>query len=193
MEAQTLVQSAVLGVPLLAWSRTESRRRYMLAMASAAGDVAQQVPGTLRRTAWSQLAAILRVAGGLYGVAYGWGGDGAEGERTLDCSGSVSLALRELEALGAVRLTHPGRRWTTATLAAACPKVSGPPRLGDAQLYTVEGRAVHVMLHTGVGGLVLGARGGDSGTHGQDPAAYVDVLPADYWPGHLGPVVRPTL
>jgi cell wall-associated NlpC family hydrolase len=91
-----------------------------------------------------------------------WGADG------YDCSGFVQGALVRL---GILSVMAPDRRAYTLAMCSD-PVPEGEEKLGDMAFYGAP--VSHVMLVLGKG-IVLGARGGDSTTHGDNPKAYVDL------------------
>jgi cell wall-associated NlpC family hydrolase len=111
-----------------------------------------------------------------WGTPYSWGGGGPSTPwlqfgAGVDCSGWAQIALVHL---GLLARTKPDRN--SATLAAACTTISAEAdhKLGDLAFYGSRGVVTHVMVVLGPG-VVFGAHGGGSKTHGDDPTAYVGV------------------
>lgn len=106
------------------------------------------------------------------GVPYAWGsGTPATPwpSDRYDCSGFAQGAL---VYLGLLRRAEPDR--SAAALADACDPVElGHQRLGDLAFYGTGG-VHHVMVCLG-DGWVIGASGGGSETHGDDPRAHVQL------------------
>jgi cell wall-associated NlpC family hydrolase len=123
---------------------------------------------------WADLEELMN---GAHGWPYAWGGGApstpwADGPKGVDCSGFVQMALVRLGYLDS-GATDRGAR----ALADGCVPVSlGEQEPGDLAYYPG-----HVMLVCGPPGQdghapVIGASGGTSDTHGDDPKAYVKVF-----------------
>jgi len=126
----------------------------------------------LQHLACQQVRELLATVG----IPYRWGA----GEPSTpwpapgyDCSGFAQGALVRL---GLLHPSHPDRR--AVDLANLCDPVdSGQERLGDLAFYGSPVSHVMVVLAPG---LVIGARGGGSRTHGGDPRACVGVRVLTY-------------
>jgi len=129
-----------------------------------------------------------------WGVPYSWGAGGpgtadawpngtpgVKGGVGFDCSGFVEAALVRLGLM-----PHDALRRSAAMLWDAATSVpAGAEQLGDLAFYGPLGRASHVMLVVGPG-VVLGARGGDQTTNGDNARAFVQLEPLMYWSAYLG-------
>lgn len=110
------------------------------------------------------------------GIPYDWGkGDPSTvwPPKTADCSG---YAQSFLVRYGMLRSTEPDRN--AYNLAMISDSVPGMPQFGDLHFYG-QGRVSHVMVSLG-GPWVIGASGGGSRTHADDPRAYVRLCKANY-------------
>jgi cell wall-associated NlpC family hydrolase len=94
------------------------------------------------------------------------------GPHGYDCSGFAQAALVHLGLLSRSAKDRGAHQLAMA----AMPVPEGEERLGDLAFY---GGASHVMVVLAPG-IVLGAAGGDSSTHGDKPSAYVDLRPLRY-------------
>lgn len=132
------------------------------------------------------LLLVLSAIGTLYAYGAGtlkgapsYGPDGApdpKGRKGWDCSGFVQWALY---VLGLLR-PDAWHDMTAHDIANACnPVRDRKPRLGDLVFYGRNGRITHVMLCLNET-MVIGATGGDSRTHADNPKACVQVLPIRY-------------
>ena len=113
------------------------------------------------------------------GTPYAWGSGDLVNASWLagsyDCSGFAQAALLELG------LVEPGS-WTDKTahdLARVCDPINiGHEEPGDLGFYGAK-KITHVMVCLG-NGMAIGANGGTSKTHGDDPKACVQVRPVNY-------------
>lgn len=148
----------------------------------AIGDDSQRedMADTSKITGTVGAASVLLEA---LGWLYTWGGAAgavtwagakaiaATGVGVVDCSLFVSLALHKM----GVRKTF--KRYTSGSLAAACDPVTWGQQIpGDVVYY--PGHVMSVLTHPDGGGdsQVIGASGGNSKTHGDNPNAKVKVF-----------------
>jgi len=101
-----------------------------------------------------------------------------------DCSGWVCLVLARLGQWTPRHLAVPG-------VLQACDPVSDGGRPGDVVAYGSPGRPQHVVILVDPrDDVTVGANGGGSRTHGNDPKARVRVE-SQYWRSHRLGVYRP--
>lgn len=115
-----------------------------------------------------------------WGSPYAWGKGEPNTSRSMwprgpwDCSGWAQAALVFLGALPETAIDR-----SAAALAMACdPVAEADAALGDLAFYGRDGsgkaRISHVTVCLG-GGVCIGANGGGSSTHADNPAAYVKL------------------
>ena len=100
------------------------------------------------------------------GARYSWA---AEGPSMFDCSGFAWYVLHT-----DTHLTSAGRTTAAGLSHAPYTTSTGSPEKGDLVFYS-SGGISHVTIALGQGSQVIGASGGGSHTHGQDPNARVKV------------------
>jgi peptidoglycan hydrolase-like protein with peptidoglycan-binding domain len=100
------------------------------------------------------------------GARYSWA---AEGPSMFDCSGFAWYVLHT-----DMHLTSAGRTTAAGLSHAPYTTHTGSPEKGDLVFYS-SGGISHVTIATGHGSQVIGASGGGSHTHGQDPNARVKI------------------
>jgi len=121
--------------------------------------------------------------------SYGKGSPGtpwSDGVNGVDCSGYVQMALVEIGYLDSS---------ATDRSAAELADGSDPVALGDQQPGDIAYYPGHVMLVCGPPGEdghspVIGASGGTSSTHGDDPKAYVKVFDTGAYRGDFVTYMR---
>lgn len=106
---------------------------------------------------------------------------GMNGGRGVDCSGAVQIFLVRL---GLLAQDAPDRS-AAALYDLGKPVPDGAEQMGDLAFYGPPGRVSHVMLVVGPG-VVMGARGGDQTTNGDQPRAFVQLEPLKYWSAFHG-------
>ena len=110
------------------------------------------------------------------GWPYSWGGGGAgipweDGEEGVDCSGYALMVAAELGQIG-----PDTPRMRAVDIANACdPVPKGEQRPGDFAYWPGHVRVVCSYPDVNGDSAVIGASGGDSTTHGNDPNACVKV------------------
>jgi cell wall-associated NlpC family hydrolase len=117
-------------------------------------------------------------AGAPNNAVNGWpyGVGGVHGGVGWDCSGFAQAALVRLSLLSG---TAPDRS-AAALYTIMAPVPDGQEQLGDLAFYGAATHVVHVMVVVAPG-VVLGARGGDQNTNGDQPKALVQLEPLKYW------------
>jgi cell wall-associated NlpC family hydrolase len=100
------------------------------------------------------------------GARYSWA---AEGPSMFDCSGFAWYVLHT-----DTHLTSAGRTTAAGLSHAPYTTSTSSPEKGDLVFYS-SGGISHVTIALGQGSQVIGASGGGSHTHGQDPNARVKV------------------
>jgi peptidoglycan hydrolase-like protein with peptidoglycan-binding domain len=100
------------------------------------------------------------------GARYSWA---AEGPSMFDCSGFAWYVLHT-----DMHLTNAGRVTADGLSHAPYTTHTGSPQKGDLVFYS-SGGISHVTIALGQGSQAIGASGGGSHTHGQDPNARVKV------------------
>ena len=100
------------------------------------------------------------------GARYSWG---REGPSVFDCSGFAWYVLHT-----DMHLTSAGRTNAAHLSHAPYTTHTGSPEKGDLVFYS-SGGISHVTIALGQGSEVIGASGGGSHTHGQDPNARVKI------------------
>ena len=101
------------------------------------------------------------------------------GMRGYDCSGFAQGALVHLGLIPPSARFQPNDRGAYQLAMDSERVPEGTERLGDLAFYGTPVSHVMVVIAPGI---VLGARGGGSSTHGDDPSAYVDLRPLRYRP-----------
>lgn len=107
--------------------------------------------------------AVIAAAESHMGAPYYWG---ADGPGMFDCSGFVLWVLRQDTGL---------IRWgddTAAGIRNRLPATNRPEK-GDPVFYSGNNGVTHVEFYMGTGSRTIGASGGGSRTHGDDPGAKV--------------------
>ncbi|MFT6818044.1 MAG: peptidoglycan hydrolase-like protein with peptidoglycan-binding domain [Myxococcota bacterium] len=107
--------------------------------------------------------AVMAAAESHMGAPYSWG---ADGPGMFDCSGFVLYVLRQNTGL---------IQWgddTAAGISNRVPATNSPQR-GDLVFYRGRNGITHIEFATGQGSQTVGASGGGSRTHGDDPGAKV--------------------
>jgi len=108
---------------------------------------------------------VLAKAESHMGARYSWA---AAGPSMFDCSGFAWYVLHsDMHLTTAGRVTADGLSHTPYTTP------TSHPEKGDLVFYAGSGGISHVTIATGSGSQVVGASGGGSHTHGQDPNAKV--------------------
>ena len=107
--------------------------------------------------------AVMQAAVSHMGAPYSWGGNGPA---VFDCSGFVLYVLRQDTGL---------INWPDETAQGISNRLvsTNSPEKGDPVFYTGSSGVSHVEIYTGSGSQTLGASGGGSNTHGDDPNAKV--------------------
>ncbi len=100
------------------------------------------------------------------GARYSWA---AAGPSMFDCSGFAWYVLHT-----DMHLTKAGRTTAAGLSHAPYTTPTGSPQKGDLVFYS-SGGISHVTIALGHGSQVIGASGGGSHTHGQDPNARVKI------------------
>ncbi|MEO8273490.1 MAG: NlpC/P60 family protein [Chloroflexota bacterium] len=106
---------------------------------------------------------------------------GVHGGRGVDCSGFAQVALVHLGLLAA----DEHDRSAAALYDLAKPIAVGLEQMGDLAFYGSGGRVSHVMVVVAPG-IVMGARGGDQTTNGDNPRAFCQLEPLRYWSLFIG-------
>ena len=101
------------------------------------------------------------------GARYSWG---AQGPSMFDCSGFSWYVLHN-----DMHLTDKGRTNAEGLSHAPYTTHTNSPQKGDLVFYGGSGNISHVTIALGSGSQTIGASGGGSSTHGQDPNAKVKV------------------
>jgi 3D (Asp-Asp-Asp) domain-containing protein len=110
---------------------------------------------------------VLEKARSHLGARYSWG---AEGPSMFDCSGFSWYVLHN-----DTHLTDKGRTNAEGLSHAPYTTHTNSPEKGDLVFYGGAGNISHVTIALGSGSQTIGASGGGSHTHGQDPNAKVKV------------------
>lgn len=107
--------------------------------------------------------AVMAAAESHMGAPYAWGADGPS---MFDCSGFVLYVLRQNTGL---------IQWGDDTAVGISNRVpaTNTPQRGDLVFYRGRNGITHIEFATGQGSQTLGASGGGSRTHGDDPSAKV--------------------
>lgn len=152
---------------------------FSLSRGGAVGDSSTREDMAEAKVTGSGIAAVLLSA---LGWLYTWGGAAvttwsaaaalhAAGKAVVDCSLFASLALVKMG------LRRTFKRYTAATLANACDPIAwGKQMPGDIAIY--PGHVMIVLTAPDAHGdsSVIGASGGGSQTHGDDPNARVKTF-----------------
>jgi 3D (Asp-Asp-Asp) domain-containing protein/cell wall-associated NlpC family hydrolase len=112
-------------------------------------------------------AEVIDKANNHLGARYSWG---AQGPSMFDCSGFSWYVLHN-----DMHLTDKGRTNAEGLSHAPYTTHTNSPEKGDLVFYGGSGNISHVTIALGSGSQTIGASGGGSHTHGQDPNARVKV------------------